>query len=190
MNWKKRLAYNTGTVDQELLLRNEYLATENRILKAQIKGYDRITGAVKNLGHTICAQMVGNILARHGLEPVPERNKKTTWKEFIQFQAIFKSAGLTLFPLPPMSPTLNAIAERFVRSIKEECVERLILLGEGSLRKAIEEYVEHYHGERNHQGKGNVILFPSEEDRIGAPEGEIQRRERLGGLLKYYRRAG
>jgi putative transposase len=78
------------------------------------------------------------------------------------FQAILKSVGLNPVPLPPMSPNLNAIAERFVRSIKEECVERLIFFGEASLRKAIEEYVEHYHGERNHQGKGNVILFPSE----------------------------
>jgi putative transposase len=106
------------------------------------------------------------------------------------FQSILKSVGLTPLPLPPMSPNLNAIAERFVRSIKEECVERLILFGEGSLRKAIEEYVKHYHGERNHQGKGNAILFPSAGDRIGSREGAVECRKRLGGLLRYYRRAG
>ena len=66
----------------------------------------------------------------------------------------------------------------------------MILFGEGSLRKAIEEYVKHYHGKRNLQGKGNAILFPSVEDRIVGREGASEYRERLGGLLKYYRRAG
>jgi putative transposase len=165
MDWKILLAYITGTVDQELLVRNEYLATENRILRNQIKGrvrlsdgerqtlaeigqqlgkqalqevativkpdtilgwhrqlvaqqcdgskqrqppgrptidptlealvvrmarenrswgYDRIVGALANLGHTISDQTVGNILKRHGLLPAPERKTTTTWKEFIR----------------------------------------------------------------------------------------------------------
>jgi putative transposase len=165
MGWKQLLAYITGTVDQELLLRNEYLVTENRILRNQIKGrirlsdgerktladlgqqlgkqalqevakivkpetilgwhrqlvaqkfdgstqrkapgrppidpelealvvriaqenrswgYDRIVGALANLGHTISDQTVGNILKRHGLPPAPERKTTTTWKEFIR----------------------------------------------------------------------------------------------------------
>ena len=87
--------------------------------------------------------------------------------------------------LPPRSPNLNAYAERWVRSIKEECLSRLIPFGEASLRHALTQYVAHFHHERNHQGKDNVLLFPT-----GSPDAEragpIQCRERLGGLLKYY----
>jgi hypothetical protein len=81
---------------------------------------------------------------------------------------------------------LNAYAERRVRSVKDEALSRILLFGEGSLRHVLHEYVEHYHQERNHQGKGNILLFPSstqEED-----ESPIRCRERLGGLLKYYNR--
>src|SRR6266478_1486280 len=326
MDWKQLLTYITGTVDQELLLRNEYLVTENRILRTQIKGrlrlsdgerkalaeigqklgkqalkevakivkpdtilgwhrqlvaqkfdgsrqrkapgrpaidqelealvvrmarenrswgYDRIVGALANLGHTLSDQTVGNILKRHGLPPAPERKTTTTWKEFIRthmdvlvatdfftaevwtlgglvtysvlffmhlgsrkihiagvtphphgpwmmqvarnitmeawgflspgqylihdrdgkycpaFQHMIDAAGVTRVPLPPRSPNLNAYAERWVRSVKEECLSRLILFGEASLRHALAEYVEHFHHERNHQGKGNVLLFPA-----------------------------
>ncbi len=92
-----------------------------------------------------------------------------------------------LSDVPPRSPNLNAFAERFVRSIKEECLNRMIFIGQGSLRRAIAEYlVEHYHGERNHQGLDNVILFPS--SRVGTGSGRVVRRERLGGLLNYYER--
>ena len=91
---------------------------------------------------------------------------------------------------PPRSPNLNANLERWHRSVKEECLSRLILFGEASLRQVLSQYVDHFHGERNHQGKGNVILFPMPADRIGELAGQIQTRERLGGLLKfYYRRA-
>ena len=88
-------------------------------------------------------------------------------------------------PLPPRSPNLNAYAERWVHSVKEECLSRLILFGEASLRHALTQYVAHVHHERNHQGKGNVLLFPT----VSADaecQGPIQCRERLGGLLKYY----
>jgi transposase InsO family protein len=64
--------------------------------------------------------------------------------------------GLTRVPLPPWSPNLNAYAERWVRSVKEECLSRLILFGEAALGRALHEYVEHYHHERNHQGKGGL----------------------------------
>ena len=63
--------------------------------------------------------------------------------------------------LPPRSPNLNAFAERWVRSVKEECLSHLILFGERSLRKALTQFQEHYHEERNHQGKNNVLLFPA-----------------------------
>jgi putative transposase len=74
-----------------------------------------------------------------------------------------------------------------VRSVKEECLSHLILFGEASLRHALTQYVEHFHHERNHQGKGNVLLFPAVSESPGR-EGPIQCRERLGGLLKYYAR--
>jgi hypothetical protein len=73
-----------------------------------------------------------------------------------------------------------------VRSIKEECLARVILFGEASLRHALTQYGEHYHHERNHQGKGNVLLFPVVSHQDTARQGPIQCREQLGGLLKYY----
>jgi putative transposase len=72
-----------------------------------------------------------------------------------------------------------------VRSVKEECLSRLILFSEASLQHALHEYVEHYHHERNHQGKGNVLLFPAVRQGVEG-QGPIQYRERLRGLLKYY----
>ena len=85
---------------------------------------------------------------------------------------------------PARSPNLNAYAERWVRSVKEECLSKVILFGESSLRRALSEYVEHFHAERNHQGKGNALLFPRDTD--VCREGPVQCRERLGGLLRYY----
>src|SRR5881227_297342 len=77
-----------------------------------------------------------------------------------EFQGILASVGVTAVKLPPQSPNLNAYAERFVRSIKESCLERLILFGEGSLRRAVSEFVAHYHAERHHQGLGNQLIRP------------------------------
>jgi putative transposase len=350
MDWKTLLASITGTVDQALLLRNESLVTENRMLRNQIKGrvrlsdgerttlanigqklgkqaleevakivkpdtmlgwhrqlvaqksdgsahrqtpgrptvdpelealvvrmaqenrswgYDRIVGALANLGDTLSAQTVGNLLKRHGLPPAPERKTTTTWKEFIRthmevlvatdfctaevwtlgglvtydvlffihlgsrqghiagmtphpnaawmvqvarnlrreawgflspgqslihdrdtkfcaaLQHLIDEAGIARVVLPPRSPNVNADAERWVRSVKEACLSRLILCGEASLRHALAQYLAHFHHERNHQGKGNVRLFPAVSP---DPEytGPIPCRERLGGLLKYY----
>jgi transposase InsO family protein len=77
----------------------------------------------------------------------------------------------------------NARAERFVRSIKDECLNRVIPIGERHLRRALHEFVEHYHRERNHQGLGNELIDGSSSPRS---RGEISRRQRLGGLLNYY----
>ena len=104
------------------------------------------------------------------------------------FQQTIDAAGVTRVPLPPRSPNLNAYAERWVRSVKEECLSRLILFGEASLRHALTQYVPHFHHERNHQGKGNVLLFPTISQDTER-QGPVQCRERLGGLLKYYDRA-
>jgi transposase InsO family protein len=103
------------------------------------------------------------------------------------FQQRIDAAGGTRVPLPPRSPNPNAYAERWVRSGKEECLSRFILCGERSLSHVLKEYVAHYHQERPHQGKGNVGLLPSP-DQDPARQGQIQCRERLGGLLKYYAR--
>jgi len=308
MDWKHLLAYSTGTVDQALLLRHEYLVTENRMLRHQIKGrvrlsagerkmlaaigkkldkqalaevarivtsdtilawhrtlvaqkcdgsqqrtgpgrptidqelealvvrlaqenrswgYDRLVGALANLGYRVSDQTVGHILKRHGLPPAPEREKTTTWSEFIRthldvlvatdfftaevwtwgglvtyyvlfcihlgsrqvhiagmtphpneawmvqvarnltmdewgflspgqylihdrdrkycpaFAQIIDDAGVKRLPLPPRSPNLNAYAERWGRSVKDEALSRMILFGEGSLRHTLNEYVGH-----------------------------------------------
>jgi len=104
------------------------------------------------------------------------------------FRSILRSSGVQPLALPPRSPNLNAYAERWVRSVKEECLSKLILFGEGSLRRALAEFAAHYHGERHHQGKSNVLLFPG----TTQPQNDsasIRCKERLGGLLKYYSRA-
>jgi putative transposase len=74
--------------------------------------------------------------------------------------------------------------ERWVRSVKEECLSKVILFGERSLRRALSNYVDHFHAERNHQGKANVLLFPRDPHRHR--EGPVRCRERLGRLLRYY----
>ena len=95
---------------------------------------------------------------------------------------------LYLRTTPVRAPNCNAFAERFVRSIKDECLDRMILFGEASLRRALREYVAHYHLERNHQGEGNVLLFPAATKAMTHGNGSVGCRERLGGLLKYYHR--
>jgi transposase InsO family protein len=76
------------------------------------------------------------------------------------FRAIIKAGGVEPIALPARSPNLNAYSERWVRSVKDECLSKLILFGENSLRRALQNYLVHYHEERNHQGKNNVLLFP------------------------------
>jgi putative transposase len=233
-------------------------------------GYDRIAGALANLGYEVCDQTVGNVLRRHALPPAPERKRTTSWAAFIRMHLALLAgtdfftaevltlrglvtyyvlffihiesrrvdvAGITIHPdepwmrqiarnvtmegcgalrncryllhdrdskythsfraiiasgqveplvLPAHSPNLNAYAERWVRSVKEECLSKVVLFGERPLRRAVCEYVEHYHAERNHQGKGNVLLFPRGPNiRCERP---VECRERLGGLLRYYHR--
>jgi transposase InsO family protein len=96
------------------------------------------------------------------------------------------AVGVESVKLPPRSPNLNAYAERFVRSIKESCLERMILFGEDSLRTAFQNFVAHYHGERNHQGLSNQLIS-TEAGHLGSA-GEVQRRQCLGGMLNYYHR--
>lgn len=102
------------------------------------------------------------------------------------FRAILASGQVEPLALPARSPNLNAHAERWVRSVKEECLSKVILFGERSLRRSLSNYVDHFHAERNHQGKGNVLLLPRVTDQ--QREGPVRCRERLGGLLRHYHR--
>jgi transposase InsO family protein len=102
-----------------------------------------------------------------------------------QFEGTLKAAGVQLVRTPPSSPNLNAFAERFVRSVRQECLRHVVPLGERHLRYLLAQYVEHYHHERNHQGIGNAIPLP--QPRASAA-GSVLRRQRLGGILNFYER--
>jgi len=116
------------------------------------------------------------------------------WKQFLihdrdplftaEMKQMLGSVGVKALRLPPRSPNLNAYAERFVRTIKESCLDRMILFGEAGLRRAIREFIEHYHYERNHQALGNRLIVPCEP--AAAAGRPIHCRERLGGMLKFY----
>jgi putative transposase len=111
-----------------------------------------------------------------------DRDRK--WSGDVRRQ--LEDAGIRVVYTPVRAPNANAYAERFVRSIKEECLDRLIPMGDRHFRRAMAEYVEHYHGERNHQGLHNRL--------ISAPPviqmtNRVRRRPRLGGLLNFYQRA-
>lgn len=100
------------------------------------------------------------------------------------FRRLLRDSGTIPFKLPARSPNLNADAERFVRSIKEECLDRVIFFSEEALERAIFEYAEHYHEERNHQGLGNrLVERPTEALPVA---GRVECRQRLGGLLRFY----
>lgn len=102
------------------------------------------------------------------------------------FRATLRSGAVNPIALPARSPNLNAFAERWVRSVKQECLSKLILFGPGSPWRVLHEYGEHYHRERNHQGKDNLLLFPNSLARAGR---SLRCHHRLGDLLKYYARA-
>ena len=103
-----------------------------------------------------------------------------------QFREFVGKGGTEVIRLPPLSPNLNAFAERFVRSIKEECLVKRIFIGERSLRRAIMEYTAHYHEERNHQGLESRLIRRAAAN--AANDAGIHRRIRLGGILSYYER--
>jgi putative transposase len=102
------------------------------------------------------------------------------------FDRLLESSGVEPVVLPPRSPKLNAHCERFVRSIKEEALRLMLLLGERSLHYVLQQYLAHYHTERNHQGLDNQLI--AREGAVGCQTGPVVQRERLGGLLSYYHR--
>jgi|SRR4029450_6588619 putative transposase len=99
---------------------------------------------------------------------------------------LLADAGVNVVQAPFQAPNANAYAERFVRSIKHECLDRMVPLGERHFRRALKEFVDHYHRERNHQGLENRLI---DWDAPRRCVGRIRRRPRLGGLLNYYERA-
>jgi len=234
-------------------------------------GYTRIRGALYNLGHEVARNTIKRTLAQNGIEPAPERGRKTTWATFLRshmgaiaggdffsvevlspfgliryfvffvidigsrrvhiagitnqlseawmmqiarnltdccegflrktrylildrdpnytprFRGLLRDSGVRPLRLPSRSPNLNAFAERFVRSIKSECLGRVIPLNEKHLRHLVSEYVAHYHLERNHQGLDNKLIrdLPAN---TNEREGIVRHTVRLGGLLSYYHR--
>ena len=104
----------------------------------------------------------------------------------MEFRAALERAGVEVVRLPARSPNLNAFAERFVLSIRRECLDRIVPLGEGHLRRVVSEFVAHYHRERNHQGLENRLI---EAATPANGNGSVVRQERLGGILSFYHRA-
>jgi transposase InsO family protein len=111
-----------------------------------------------------------------------DRDRK--WSRDVRHQ--LREAGIRVVLIPERAPNANAYAERFVRSIEEECLDRIIPIGERHFRRAVAEFVAHYHGERNHQGLDNQLI-------VGTPvidiASRVRRHPRLGWLLNFYKRA-
>jgi transposase InsO family protein len=132
------------------------------------------------VGRSLTAADVG--LLRNHRVLICDRDRK--WSG--EVGRLLNEAGLRVVQTPLRAPNANAYAERFVRSIKEECLDRIIPIGDRHFRRAVSDFVAHYHRERNHQGLGNRLIENA--GRVQA-EGRIRRRARLGGLLNYYERA-
>jgi transposase InsO family protein len=116
--------------------------------------------------------------------PVLICDRDTKWSA--AFRRLLADAGIRVVQTPHRAPNCNAHAERFVRSIKEECLDRLVVLGERRFRQALAAFAEHYHRERNHQGLDNRLIIETPAAVTARP---VRRRSRLGGLLNYYERA-
>ena len=103
------------------------------------------------------------------------------------FRDLLASSGVKIVRLPRESPTLNAHAERWVRSIRREVLRNLVIIGEAHLRRVVHCYVEHYNAERPHQGLGGAFVQP--DPRAANRSGRVVRHDRMGGLLRFYHRA-
>ena len=160
-----------GWVNRHQLEVIEYLQEENRVLKERLGG-----GRI----HFTDAD-AGFLGGKRYL--ILDRDAKYS----DAFCTLLVREGIHVIRLRPRSPNLNSYAERFVRSIKEECLSRMIFFGRASLRRAITQYLGHYHRERNHQGLGNRLLQPVAA--IGELHEPVIRCQRLGGMLSYYHRA-
>jgi putative transposase len=138
-----------------------------------------MTQIARNLTDVVDGFLRGSSYLIHDRDPLFTR----------QFRSLLSASGVEAVRLPARSPNLNAYAERFVRSIKSECLRRVIPLGEQHLRWLVTEYVEHYHRERNHQGLDNMLIDRVEQGAANQnSRAPIKYRERLGGTLRYYYR--
>ena len=135
---------------------------------------------MRQVSRTLTAADIG--LLRDHTVLICDRDR--TWSEDVR--RVLGDAGIRVVLTPVRAPNANAYAERFVRSIKEECLDRMIPLGERHFRQAVAEFVDHYHRERNHQGLENALIVASP---ARGTTGRVHRRPRLGGLLNYYERA-
>ena len=132
------------------------------------------------IGRNLTDALTGFLLAKHFL--IMDRDSIF----HAAFRGLLEQAGIRPVRTPPSSPNCNAHLERFHGSFKREVADRMIFFGERHLRHSIDEFLKYYHGERNHQGLGGQIIDPPKG--IGSSEGKVRRRERLGGMLKYYYR--
>ncbi|MEM7311166.1 MAG: integrase core domain-containing protein, partial [Planctomycetota bacterium] len=146
-----------------------------------------VAGATTNPGEDFMAQVARNLtdpvdgFLRNHRVLVCDRDSKFT----ARFKRVLEKSGVEAVLTPRQAPNANAFAERFVLSIKSECLDRMIFFGEASFRSAVAEYLVHYHAERAHQGIGNERIT----DVTDATVGEVRCNERLGGILKHYHRA-
>ena len=163
----------SGWVHRRQVIVIEILQAENRLLKERLRGKRiRFTDAERAL------------LARKAKAVGPKALLKLDTIVSPDTLLRWHRRWVAQIRLPPMSPNLNVYAERFVRSIKEECLNRVVFVGQASLRRALTEYIKHYHAERNHQGLGNELIRKSAI--ACASDGCAKRRPRLEGMLKYY----
>ena len=138
------------------------------------------SGWMRQMGRNLTDSQEG--LLRNATHILMDRDTKfSPLREFLETCTEIKPVLL-----PPRSPNCNAHVERFLLSLKSECVDRMIFFGEASLRKSLAEFTAHYHTERNHRGLDNDLIDPGGD--IGKTTGDIECRERLGGLLRYWRR--
>ena len=121
-------------------------------------------------------------IVRDGRILICDRDPK--WSRGVE--QLLMMAGVRMVRTPACAPNCNAHAERFVRSIKEECLDRIVPLGESHLRRALTEHIAHYHSERNHQGLENELIDRAPTQR---PRGPVHRRQRMGGILSHYYRS-
>jgi transposase InsO family protein len=147
----------------------------------------QIVGSTPHPDEAFMLQIMRELTSRDGMLGgkrlfLCDRDRK--WS--LAVRQLLERAGVQMIQTPFRAPNCNAHAERFVRSIKEECLDRLIPLGERYFRRTMGEYVVHYHRERNHQGLGNELI---ENCNDRQRSGSVRKRERLGGLLSYYHRA-
>jgi transposase InsO family protein len=143
-----------------------------------------IAGVTTNPDSAFMAQVARNLtdgvdgFLRDRRYLILDRDTKFT----AQFKRILDDAGIDVVTTAFQAPNMNALAERFVQSIKRECLERLILFGADHLQRALNEFVAHYHLDRPHQGLGNRVLTVSASE--PSKHGEVVVDERLGGLLR------